>query len=199
MECVKCKKEIEDDSVFCRFCGKKQITERKHKKRANGTGCINKLSGNRAKPWMARKNDVLIGTFATRTEAQKALEAKNLECKQFAFADTSDLMSVTTSAAEYADVIYVPTDNTVAANTGIIDNICQPAGIPVVVWEEAAVADFVKREQVGVTVASLNELGRKLSALTASEYEDMRQNALRISRLTRSGHYLTTAIMKGQQ
>ena len=73
------------------------------------------------------------------------------------------------------------------------------AGIPVVVWEEAAVADFVKREQVGVTVASLNELGRKLSALTASEYEDMRQNALRISRLTRSGHYLTTAIMKGQQ
>ena len=74
MECVKCKKIIEDDSVFCRFCGKKQITERKHKKRANGTGCINKLSGNRAKPWMARKNDVLIGTFATRTEAQKALE-----------------------------------------------------------------------------------------------------------------------------
>lgn len=74
MECVKCKKEIEADSVYCRFCGKKQITERKHKKRANGTGCINKLSGNRAKPWMARKNDVLIGTFATRTEAQKALE-----------------------------------------------------------------------------------------------------------------------------
>lgn len=74
MECVKCKKEIEDDSVFCRFCGKKQITERKHKKRANGTGCINKLSGNRVKPWMARKNDVLIGTFATRAEAQKALE-----------------------------------------------------------------------------------------------------------------------------
>lgn len=74
MECVKCKKEIEADSVYCRFCGKKQITERKYKKRANGTGCINKLSGNRAKPWMARKNDVLIGTFATRTEAQKALE-----------------------------------------------------------------------------------------------------------------------------
>ena len=74
MECVKCKKEIEADSVYCRFCGKKQITERKYKKRANGTGCINKLSGNRARPWMARKNDVLIGTFATRTEAQKALE-----------------------------------------------------------------------------------------------------------------------------
>ena len=74
MECIKCRKTIEDDSIYCRHCGKKQITERKHKKRANGTGCINKLSGNRARPWMARKNDVLIGTFATRTEAQKALE-----------------------------------------------------------------------------------------------------------------------------
>ena len=33
-------------------------------------------------------------------------------------------------------MIYVPTDNTVAANTGIIDNICQPAGIPVIAGEE---------------------------------------------------------------
>ena len=68
-------------------------------------------------------------------EVQKALEAKNLECKQFAFADTSDLMSVTTSAAEYADVIYVPTDNTVANNATAIDSICRPAGIPIIAGE----------------------------------------------------------------
>ena len=74
MECVKCKKEIEDDSVFCRFCGKKQISERKHKKRANGTGNVTKLSGKRAKPWIARKNGVYIGSYATRGEAQKALD-----------------------------------------------------------------------------------------------------------------------------
>ena len=73
------------------------------------------------------------------------------------------------------------------------------AGIPVVVWEEAAVADFVKQEHVGVAVASLTELKDKLAALTANDYETMRQNALRISRLTRSGHYLTTAISRGLQ
>ena len=73
------------------------------------------------------------------------------------------------------------------------------AGIPVVVWEEAAVADFVKQEHVGVVVASLTELKDKLAALTANDYEEMRQNALRISRLTRSGHYLTTAISRGLQ
>lgn len=74
-QCVKCKAPLPDGAVFCPACGKRQTQEpRKHRKRANGTGCISKLSGNRAKPWMARKNDVCIGTYATRSEAQKALE-----------------------------------------------------------------------------------------------------------------------------
>lgn len=74
MECVKCRAVIEDDSVFCRFCGKKQITERKHRKRSNGSGSITRLPGNRSKPWQARKNGVSIGTYPTRNEAQKALD-----------------------------------------------------------------------------------------------------------------------------
>ncbi len=73
--CIKCRTDLPDGAAFCPSCGKRQIsTPRKHRKRANGTGCISKLSGNRAKPWMARKNDVCIGTYATRHEAQKALE-----------------------------------------------------------------------------------------------------------------------------
>lgn len=74
MLCIKCKAELPDGAAFCHSCGKKQTQERKHRKRANGTGCIGKLSGNRAKPWMARKNGVCIGTFSTRAEAQKALD-----------------------------------------------------------------------------------------------------------------------------
>lgn len=75
MECLKCKKQIQDDAIFCPYCGKRQVPEeRKYKKRANGTGTISRLSGNRAKQWAARKNDVLIGTFKTRGEAQRALE-----------------------------------------------------------------------------------------------------------------------------
>ena len=74
MLCIKCKAELPEGAAFCHICGKKQNQERKYRKRANGTGCIGKLSGNRAKPWMARKNGVCIGTFATRMEAQKALE-----------------------------------------------------------------------------------------------------------------------------
>ena len=35
-----------------------------------------------------------------------------------------------------SDVIYVPTDNTVASNTEIINNICLPAKVPVIAGEE---------------------------------------------------------------
>lgn len=64
------------------------------------------------------------------------LEALGYTCEVYAFSDSNDLSAVCTSAANASDVIYVPTDNTVAANTGIIDNICRPAGVPVIAGEE---------------------------------------------------------------
>ena len=73
--CIKCKADLPEGSAFCNICGKRQTpAPRKHRKRANGTGSISHLSGNRTKPWMARKNGVCIGLYATRGEAQKALE-----------------------------------------------------------------------------------------------------------------------------
>ena len=68
-------------------------------------------------------------------EVQKYLEAKGLTCKKFAFSDTSDLMAVTQEAADFADVIYVPTDNTVANNATAIDSICRPAKVPIIAGE----------------------------------------------------------------
>ncbi|MCI6041720.1 MAG: ABC transporter substrate-binding protein [Clostridiales bacterium] len=64
------------------------------------------------------------------------LEEMGYTCTLYPFADSNDAAAVTQSAADASDVIYVPTDNTVAANTGIVDNICQPAGVPVIAGEE---------------------------------------------------------------
>lgn len=63
------------------------------------------------------------------------LKGKNVETKMFGFADTSDMMAVTTAACDYADVIYVPTDNTVANNATAIDSICRAAKKPVIAGE----------------------------------------------------------------
>ena len=63
------------------------------------------------------------------------LNGKNIETKMFGFADTSDMMAVTTSACDFADVIYVPTDNTVANNATAIDSIARAAKKPIIAGE----------------------------------------------------------------
>lgn len=74
MECIKCKKGIPEDAIFCPWCGKKQqATQRKAKKRTNGQGTVIKKPGNRSKPWEAQKAGVYIGCFATKHEAEQAL------------------------------------------------------------------------------------------------------------------------------
>ena len=67
---------------------------------------------------------------------KQLLEAEGVTCKMFAFADSNDMQAVTNAACEFSDVIYVPTDNTVASSTDIIDGICRPAGVPIIAGEE---------------------------------------------------------------
>ena len=74
MDCIKCSKPLQPDFVFCPYCGKKQVVEKKHRKRANHTGTIYKRPGNLEKPWISKKNNVYVGAYKTRAEAQKALE-----------------------------------------------------------------------------------------------------------------------------
>ena len=71
---------------------------------------------------------------------KKELENKGLIAKLYPFTDSNDLAQICTAAADNCDVIYVPTDNTVADNTGIIDNICELKKVPVIAGEEGICA-----------------------------------------------------------
>lgn len=64
------------------------------------------------------------------------LESLGYTCTEYTFADSNDIAAVTTTAAAESDVIYIPTDNTAASATEVINNVCLPAGIPVVAGEE---------------------------------------------------------------
>jgi putative ABC transport system substrate-binding protein len=66
---------------------------------------------------------------------QGYLEALGYECQQFGFADVNELASVTQSACDYADVLYVPTDNTCATYTETIANVVLAAKVPVICGE----------------------------------------------------------------
>ena len=103
-----------------------------------------------------------------------ALEDLGYTCEYYAFSDSNDLSSVTTTAANDSDVIYVPTDNTVASNTEIINNICLPAKVPVITGEEGICAGC------GVATLSINyyDLGvttGKMAVKILKDGEDISQ------------------------
>ena len=67
---------------------------------------------------------------------KEELEKKNVKATLFPFSDSNDMASVAEAACADADAIYVPTDNTVASATGILDGVVRPKKIPVIAGEE---------------------------------------------------------------
>ena len=99
-----------------------------------------------------------------QVDAVKAeLEGMGYTCTLYPFSDSNDLATIATSAAAESDVIYVPTDNTVAANTGIVDGICRPAKVPVIAGEEGICAGC------GVATLSISyyDIGYKTGEMAA--------------------------------
>ncbi len=70
------------------------------------------------------------------TEMEKYLDNLGIAHTRFAFTDSNDVASVTQSACNSCDVIYIPTDNTAASCTEAIRNVVEPAKVPVVAGEE---------------------------------------------------------------
>lgn len=67
---------------------------------------------------------------------KECLEKMGYTCTLYSFSDSNDLSAVATKAASESELLYVPTDNTVADNAEIVNNICVPAGVPVIAGEE---------------------------------------------------------------
>ena len=95
-------------------------------------------------------------------QVQGYLEDMGYICTQYPFSDSNDMAAVCQTAADNSDVLYVPTDNTCASNTGIIDNICR-GSTPVFAGEESICA--------GCGVASLSisyyDIGYKTGEMAA--------------------------------
>ena len=66
------------------------------------------------------------------------LKAQGIEVTSYTFVDSNDIQSVTQKAADSSDVLYIPTDNTVASNGSIVDEVCQKANTPIISGETSA-------------------------------------------------------------
>lgn len=93
---------------------------------------------------------------------------------------------------------------TCAGNTGYYLRFNNPhktslylsSGMPVIVWSQAAIADFVLEHGVGMTVDSLAELETKIKNLSADDYKKMCEKAVEIGCKLREGYFTSKALKK---
>ncbi len=69
-------------------------------------------------------------------KVKEELAKMSIECKEYSAADSNEIQAVVSNAVKECDVLYIPTDNTMANNTEIVNNIATPAKIPVIAGEE---------------------------------------------------------------
>lgn len=85
------------------------------------------------------------------------LEKYGYSVKVYTFSDSNDIATVAQSACDESDVLYIPTDNTAANNTEIINNIAIPAKTPIIAGEQG----ICKGCGVATLSISYYELGQK--------------------------------------
>jgi len=68
------------------------------------------------------------------------------------------------------------------------------SGIPVVIWREAAMAEFVIEHNCGVTIDRLADIPEKISNLSEESYSALRNGAERVGDRLRNGYYTRRAV-----
>ena len=73
------------------------------------------------------------------------------------------------------------------------------AGLPVIIWKEAAESDFVLKNKVGLAVNSLQEAAEIINSISEEEYYTLVNHAEALSRLLKAGSYTHNAIKKAEE
>lgn len=68
------------------------------------------------------------------------------------------------------------------------------SGLPVVVWSQSAVADYVTTRGLGISVESLGELGHAIGGISDGSYQTMLEKVDAYGRGLREGRQLKTAV-----
>lgn len=69
-------------------------------------------------------------------------------------------------------------------------------GIPVVVWNKAAIADFIEKKRIGITVGSLNEMSDIIENMSDGQYKELKKNAVIMGDRLREGQMLSRVLEK---
>ncbi len=67
-------------------------------------------------------------------------------------------------------------------------------GIPVIIWKQAALADFICENKCGIVIDSLYDIKDKLDKMTEKEYNELLENTQKVSEKLLNGYYTKKAI-----
>ena len=109
-------------------------------------------------------------------EAVKELfEAEGIVVEAYTFSETTELQAISTSMASEVKAVYVPSDNTVAANDTIVGTICTEKNVPVftsyggaICYASLAIDYYELGEETGKMAAEI-----LLGNATAADYDVM--------------------------
>lgn len=68
--------------------------------------------------------------------------------------------------------------------------------LPVIIWSKAALADFVRKNGIGICIDSLEELEGVLNSLSEKQYLEMKEKTARIGKLLSEGHFAKKALLE---
>lgn len=68
------------------------------------------------------------------------------------------------------------------------------AGLPVIIWKEAALASLIEQEGVGITISSLRELSQCLARISPEAYVAMRERVRNVSEKLARGEFFKKAM-----
>ncbi len=68
------------------------------------------------------------------------------------------------------------------------------AGLPVITWSQAAIADFVEKNKVGIVIDSLYQLEEALNKIKENEFNEMLTNVSIVGERLRQGYYTEKVI-----
>lgn len=69
-------------------------------------------------------------------------------------------------------------------------------GLPVIVWDKAAIASFIVDNNVGIAVSNLKDLNAILENLSVEDYKTMKHNVLTVQDKVMKGQFVESAVKK---
>lgn len=141
--------------------------------------------------------NLLVNLYGNNFESSKARDERLKWNGSFAPADLPSHLECDFGLVwdgNSADTCTGNTGNYLRYNNPHKTSLYLSAGIPVIVWKKAAIAEFVINNKVGIAVENLHELDALIGNMKDSEYRDMCENVLHIAEKLRNGKYFYEAL-----